>query len=159
MIRRFTPEYTLVGTRSTSGKASSQLWVRFHINIYAGVHRFIALKGDQHKKQRKMMNPVFSINYMRELSKKTVILIFKSTTHFSSYSSTVLWSHWTGMSGPSILCVLERCRLTYDCSSCGQLWRQKWRTAAKKLMYFDGCQEQRWSWSVKVEWAIPLTIS
>jgi len=70
MTRRFTPEYTLVGTRSTSGKASLQHWVRFHINIYAGVRRFIALKGDQHKKQRKMMNPVFSINYMRELSKK-----------------------------------------------------------------------------------------
>ena len=90
MTRTFIPEYTLAETRCTSGKAFLQLWVRPLITIYAGVYRSITLKGDQHKKQRKMMNPVFSINYMREQSQNTIISNFQNAAYSYSYSSVIL---------------------------------------------------------------------
>ena len=49
-------------------RAFSQLWVRYSSNWTSNASPIVTITGQQHRKQRKMLNPVFSINHMRDMS-------------------------------------------------------------------------------------------
>ena len=66
-----------------------ELWVLF---FHRGCHMSISQscsKGNQHRKQRKMLNLVFSTAHMREMSKCCSFLLDKSTHWYPS--SDILW--------------------------------------------------------------------
>lgn len=66
-----------VVTRATSVKVFSQPWVGLLLLTTGFVLSHIT--GEQHRKQRKMMNPVFSINHMREMSEMVIVQPLCST--------------------------------------------------------------------------------
>ena len=58
-------------------------WVSRKLFLYCwtGTNTKVVFQGDHHRKQRKMLNPVFSIVNMRQMSKTSSIIIHGHVSH------------------------------------------------------------------------------
>ena len=88
-------------TRSFSAKGSFQPLVRFPLSTQRNDSCSILYEGEQHRKQRKILNPVFSLANMRELlpviqpiaSKMRSVLLSQLPDDGGERYCGVSWSH------------------------------------------------------------------